>query len=98
MPRFFGYGHGKASVSFFVVLLEEEVESYFNACETCHAKKRGYELRGERIVCKACGESYLVEELKQGVGSCYPVRLEGRAEGGEYLIPLEALRAKAYMF
>jgi uncharacterized membrane protein len=79
------YAHGKG-INYFVVRLHDGVESYFDACVKCYPQERGYLFDGDRIACRACDVRYPLVNLKDGIGSCYPIKLPGRVDGGFYFI------------
>jgi uncharacterized membrane protein len=87
-PVFMSYAHGGRQVRFFVVKVGGRVQSYFDACMKCYPRKLGYRSDKGRLFCRACDEWYPAERL-EGVGSCYPIRLEGKAVGGHYVIRKE---------
>ncbi len=85
-PVFFAFQAGKKRINYFVVKLDGSVQSYFDACAKCYKKSSGYSPVGRRIVCRTCDVNYSVDDLKDGIGSCYPIKLPGRVEVGEYVI------------
>jgi len=91
-PVFYTFREGKEKgINFFVLKLNGEVQSYFDACAKCYPKKKGYRQAGDRLDCRACDVTYSVYDLKEGIGSCYPIRLKGRIEAGSYVIDREDL-------
>jgi len=91
MPRFFSYTENTRRINFFLLRRNGKIESYFDACGKCYAQKLGYRVENERVVCRACDVSYHLEDLKEGIGSCYPIKLEGRVEGDTYVIGKDAI-------
>ncbi len=83
---FYSLHYKDKKIDFFVVKVNEEVQSYFDACERCYPQKLGYRTDGEYVVCKACNVRYPIDSLKSGIGSCYPIVLKGRVEGNRYII------------
>lgn len=92
VPEFYSVTIDGRRISFFIVKVRGEVQSYFDACLGCFPKKLGFRVDGNHIVCRACNIRYPLEELKTGVGSCYPIRLTGKTEEGMYHITREALK------
>ncbi len=90
-PVFYTFRAEKGSINYFVVKLDGSCQSYFDACAQCYRKKRGYRPAGDRIVCRACDVNYSVYDLKEGIGSCYPIKLEGRVKGDVYEIDGRAI-------
>jgi len=85
-PVFFTFRSGKKGINYFVLRLDGNVQSYFDACSRCYPKKLGYKLDKEQVICRECDITYNVNDLKDGIGSCYPLKLKGRIEGGIYII------------
>ncbi|HSB31888.1 MAG TPA: Fe-S-containing protein [Candidatus Sulfobium mesophilum] len=90
-PVFYTFFDGKNSINYFVLKLDGSYQSYFDACAKCYHKKMGYRLAGNRVVCRACDVNYSLHDLKEGIGSCYPIRLEGRVDGDVYVIDRKAI-------
>lgn len=85
-PVFFSFSEEGTRIDFFILKTGGSVESYFDACVKCYPHGLGYRIDGKRAVCRACEVGYDVRHLKDGLGSCYPIRLNGRLEGETYLI------------
>jgi uncharacterized membrane protein len=92
-PRFFYVSLEGSKVKFFLVTVNGEPQSYFDACLSCYQRKRGFREEGGSMICQSCGVKYPVEELRTGIGGCYAIRLPGTAQQGAYTITKEALRA-----
>lgn len=98
IPRFFTYTQGGKNISFFVLKLNEQVLSFFDACASCYPQKRGYRYEDGSVVCGACGMKFPVYRLGKGLGGCYPIKLEGKTMNGKYLIPLARFEKAADKF
>ena len=98
VPRFFTYHYSGCNINFFVIKIRGRVLSFLDACMKCHSKKLGFRFADESVVCKACDERYPVSDIEAGLGSCYPVRLEGRSEGDRYLVPIAELEKMGERF
>ena len=98
IPQFFTYRHAGRKISFFVVKHNNEISSFFDACHKCYPQKRGFRSEGPYIICRECNERYPLSEIKEGIGSCYPIKLEGAVDGNLYKIPLNKLTEKAGFF
>lgn len=90
-PDFYSVLIDNRRVSFFLVLLNGEVQAYFDACRKCYPHKMGFRFSDGFMVCKYCSERYATDKLKEGIGSCYPIHLNGTVVRGKYLISTEAL-------
>lgn len=98
IPVFYTYHFKKKKISFFVVKQGDTVISFLDACNACYPKKRGYKFKDGRVVCQYCNEKYLIEQIAEGFGNCYPIRLPGRLEGGSYRIAILSLEKSAGKF
>jgi uncharacterized membrane protein len=98
VPQFYTYPVNGKHVNFFVVRLNDRILSFLDACVTCYTKKRGYEDRHGYVVCRACDTSYSLYKLEKGIGGCYPIKIEGRTENGNYRIPISTLENSANRF
>ena len=92
-PVFFTYQNEGKRYDFFVQSVEGEVRSYVDACFKCAPKKKGFETTGSRLKCRACQESFPLENLS-GIGSCYPIPLSGEVQGDRYFIKVDHLIEK----
>jgi uncharacterized membrane protein len=98
IPEFFTYRHRGVKISFFVIMIDGALHSFLDACESCYSEKKGYRLDGDRIVCRKCNTGYPVSEIDKGIGSCIPIRVRGRTEGKNYVIPVSMLNENAALF
>ncbi len=98
VPLFYTYRYQNRNISFFIIKLNDRVLSFFDACVSCYPHKLGYRYEDGVVVCRACSLRFSVYKLEKGIGGCYPIKLEGKLEGGKYLIPLSALEAEAGKF
>jgi uncharacterized membrane protein len=95
-PLFFTFTHEGNRINFLILMIGGKIQSYFDACAKCYPKKLGYRLVDGRLQCMACGEQYPLDELR-GVGSCYPLPLEGTVEGDSYTIKIQdIIKGKRY--
>ena len=85
-PAFFTFFSNNLGINFFLLKRNGNIESYFDACGKCYPRKLGFRLADDRVVCRACDVSYRLDDLKDGIGSCYPIKLKGRVEGKIFVI------------
>lgn len=90
-PEFYSLSIDGKRLSFFVVMINGKVQSYFNACERCYPKKLGFSPDHGFMRCRACDAKYPFYKLKEGLGDCSPVRLKGTEKNGTYIITKESL-------
>jgi len=97
-PKFYTYRYHGKNINFFVCKVQGKVVSFLDACASCYQHKRGYRSDEGRVTCRECGMKFSVYQLEKGLGSCYPVKIEGRVEDGKYLIPVATLESSEAMF
>ncbi|MEJ2684020.1 MAG: Fe-S-containing protein [Candidatus Sulfobium sp.] len=90
-PVFYSVEIDGKEVGFFLVMVNGKIQSYFNACVRCYPKKLGFSPDGGNMRCRACNAKYPLDELKEGIGSCCPIRLEGVEKNSTYVIDRESL-------
>jgi uncharacterized membrane protein len=98
VPQFYSYRIKDKDVNFFVIRMKDGVLSFLDACLTCYPRKLGYESKDGYVVCRACDTTYSVYKLEKGIGGCFPIRIEGRQEGGSYFIVRSGLERHAGKF
>jgi len=98
VPAFFTYHYHGKKINFFVMKVDNRILSFLDACTHCYPAKRGYRYEGGSIICRECNVRYSASQLEKGMGSCYPVRIEGSLRDGKYLIPVTLLKGMADKF
>jgi uncharacterized membrane protein len=98
VPRFFSYRFQDRDISFFILKLGNRVLSFLDACVTCYPRALGYRYENGHLNCRACNLDFSVFKLEKGIGGCYPIKIEGRLEGGMYMIPTGELQKHARKF
>lgn len=88
---------GGSPVRFIAVPIQEggEVAVAFDACLMCGTQ--GYYKEGPTITCLHCGSAIYPPTIGQP-GGCNPIPLAARTEGGDLVISLADLQAKATVF
>jgi uncharacterized membrane protein len=92
VPQFYTYRDGDSHVDFFVIRMQDRVLSFLDACLSCYPRKLGYGTKDGFVVCRACNTTYSIYKLEKGIGGCYPIRIAGTVEKGNYLIPRSTLK------
>jgi uncharacterized membrane protein len=90
-PQFYSLSVDGKKISFFIVKVNEEIQSYFNACRECHPEKRGFRFEEGYVKCRSCNERWPLDSLRYGIGNCYPIPLKGVLRGKKYVITRQAL-------
>ncbi len=90
-PEFYSVVIDGKAVNFFLIRVNGEIQSYFDACRECFRKKLGFRFNQGFIQCKSCYVKYPPEALKVGIGNCCPIHLRGVLRENRYIITREAL-------
>ncbi len=98
IPRFHTYLFKGKKISYLVLKIDNKVNSFFDACASCYPHKMGYSYSNGYVTCRYCNLKFSVYKLEKGLGSCYPIKLEGKMVKGKYLIPVKTLEEAADMF
>jgi len=91
IPAFFTYHYRGKKVTFFVIKVDNRVLSFLDACARCYPAKHGYRCEGGSIICRECNVRIPISQIEKGIGSCYPIKVEGSLQDGRYLIPVSQL-------
>ncbi|MGO9015336.1 MAG: Fe-S-containing protein [Dissulfurispiraceae bacterium] len=97
-PRFYSLSIEGKNISFFLLMVNGEIQSYFNACKECYPKKLGFSFEEGYMKCRSCNERWPLESLQDGIGGCYPIPLKGVLKGDKYVITQAALKEGMQFF
>jgi len=97
-PVFYTYRHQDRRISFFALKIDNKVTAFFDACASCYSHKQGYRFEDGGVTCRHCNMHFPVYKLEKGLGSCFPIKIEGRMENGKYRIPVSMLVKEAEKF
>jgi uncharacterized membrane protein len=98
VPQFYTLLHEGKKISYFALKIDGQVSSFFDACASCYTHKQGYRYDAGAVTCRYCSMRFPVYKLEKGLGSCYPIKIDGRMENGKYRIPVASLIASANLF
>ena len=98
VPKFYTYRFNGKYVNFFVIKMTDTILSFLDACASCYPQKQGYRSEGNEVICRYCNLRFPIGKLEKGLGSCYPIKIEGRMENGKYLISVAQLESFADKF
>lgn len=98
VPQFYSYRYQGRTINYFVLKLDGKVSSFLDACASCYTHKQGYRYEAGAVICRYCNMKFPVYKLESGLGSCYPIKIEGKMAGGEYLIPVEIFEKESVKF
>ena len=97
-PVFFSYRYHGKNINFFVIKIGDTILSFLDACMSCYPSKLGYRIDNGYITCRACNTRYSPSDIEQGVGGCFPIRIQGYLHDEEYHIPASHLENMADKF
>lgn len=97
-PMFFTFRYHGKDINFFVIKMSDNVLSFLDACMSCYPSKLGYRIDEGHIICRACNVRYSLSDIEKGVGGCFPIRIEGHLQEGEYHIQASELEGMADKF
>ena len=97
-PKFYTYHYQGKKINFFVCRVQDKVLSFLDACASCYTRKLGYRYDEGKVICRDCNMKFSMYQLEKGLGSCYPIKIEGRVENGKYFIPVATLEGAADKF
>jgi hypothetical protein len=71
-----------------------------DACNVCAHAKKGYEQKGDQMLCKNCSLTFPVANLARmgSQGGCHPITLPTRTEGDSIVVARKDLAAGAKYF
>jgi uncharacterized membrane protein len=98
VPKFYTFRFQEKKVNFFVIKMDDSLNSFLDACASCYSHKQGYRCENNAVICSYCNVRYPLSKLGKGIGNCYPIKIEGRMEKGKYLISVDTLEKAADKF
>jgi uncharacterized membrane protein len=98
VPKFYTYINQGKNISFFLIKVQDRVLAFLDACASCYPHKQGFRFENGSVSCRYCNMQFPVRKLEQGIGGCYPIKLEGRIDNGQFRIPVKSLEAAADKF
>jgi uncharacterized membrane protein len=78
--------------------MDDKTLSFLDACASCYPHKQGFRCEDNAVICRNCNVRFPIGKLEKGMGSCYPIKIEGRMEKGKYLISADTLAKAADKF
>jgi len=75
--QYFSFTHKGAEIRFFVIMDQGGViRAAFDACDVCYAARKGYDQKGEYMICNNCGMHFHVTRINVVKGGCNPAPLK----------------------
>ena len=98
VPKFYTYHFQGKNISYFLIKIDNKVNSFLDACASCYPHKKGYRCDDGSVTCRYCGMKFAIFKLEKGIGGCYPIKIEGIVGRGEYRISRKTLEDAADKF
>ena len=98
---FYTVNAGGTTVPFFTVRdASGKAVVALDACNVCAHAKKGYEQKGDKMLCKNCGMGMPINEFASmgSKGGCHPITLPTRVEGESIVVDRKDLEAGAKWF
>lgn len=91
---------GGKNIDFIVVKASDgSFRTAFDACEACFEAKKGYEQKGNMLVCKNCNMKFAIDRLgPSATGGCNPSYLPSTSDGKNIIIKATDLQAGGKYF
>lgn len=97
--HFYSYKGQSGKIPFFVIKGKDgTLRAAFDACDVCYKEKKGYEQKGEQMICKNCNQAFPVARIGTVSGGCNPSPLKTTLNGATLEIAVSDLEAGAHYF
>jgi len=97
--HFYSYKGQAGKITFFVIKGKDgTMRAAFDACDVCYKEKKGYEQKGEEMICKNCNQTFPVAKIGTVRGGCNPAPLKMTLTGTTLEIAVSDLEAGAHYF
>lgn len=97
--HFFSYADKEGKIPFFVIKGKDgAIRAAFDACDVCYKEKKGYEQKGEQMICKNCNMGFPVAKIGTVSGGCNPSPIKTTLNGTALEIAVDDLEAGGRYF
>lgn len=97
--HFYSYKGQDGKIPFFVIKGKDgTLRAAFDACDVCYKEKKGYEQKGEQMICKNCNMAFPVAKIGTVSGGCNPSPLKSTQNGATLEIATSDLEGGAHYF
>ncbi len=97
--HFYSYKGQTGKITFFVIKgTDGTLRAAFDACDVCYQEKKGYEQKGEQMICKNCNQSFPVAKIGTVSGGCNPSPLKTTLVGTSLEITVADLESGSHYF
>ncbi|ABL01234.1 DUF2318 domain-containing protein [Pelobacter propionicus] len=98
--HYYRFEDGGKEIDFVVIKASDgRYRTAFDACDSCFAAKKGYEQKGDVLVCKNCNQKFAINRIgPHAVGGCNPSYLPSQTNASNIIITTSDLKAGARYF
>jgi len=98
--HYFRFDDGGKEINFLVVKGSDGAyRTAFDACDVCFKEKKGYEQKGDAMICKNCNKKFAIDRIgPHEVGGCNPSYLPSQVKGSNITFTVTDLKAGARFF
>ena len=98
--RFYSYPAGNGvTIKYFILKSSDGViRAAFDACDVCFEARKGYEQKGDFMVCKNCGRRFVSVKVNEVTGGCNPGALKREIKGDKLVIKVKDILAGKQYF
>lgn len=98
--HYFRFEDGGKEIDFLVVKASDgSYRAAFNACDVCFHAKKGYEQKGDMLVCQNCNRQFAINRIgPHEVGGCNPSYLPSQIRGNNLTFATASLKAGTRFF
>lgn len=97
--HFYSYQGQTGKIPFFVIKGKDgTLRAAFDACDVCYKEKKGYEQKGDQMICKNCNMAFPVAKIGSVSGGCNPSPLKTTQNGATLEIASGDLEVGARYF
>ena len=98
--HFYRFEDGSKEIAFVVVKASDgSYKTAFDACDSCFGAKKGYEQKGDVLVCKNCNKQFAINRIgPHEVGGCNPSYLPSQTSGNSITITAADLKTGTRYF
>ena len=89
--RFYQYKAGDGTlIKYFIIKSSDGViRAAFDACDVCWPEGKGYEQKGDYMVCRNCGKRFASIKVNEVKGGCNPAPLNRQVSGDQTMIKVK---------
>ena len=98
--RFYSYPAGNGGTIKYFILKSSDgvIRAAFDACDVCFEAGKGYEQKGDFMVCKNCGRRFASVRVNEVQGGCNPAPLTREIRGDKLVIKVNDILEGKHFF